>query len=185
MVEFVGIDFGAQLSGKTVIAFLENERINLIQSTPKHNTDEWVKRFLKEYSPKMVFIDAPLSLPNAYYSKGDNFHFRVCDVLTKAMSPMFLGGLTARAMSLKKDFPQIQFYEVYPAFLQSKIIKSEWYKKDIDLFFEDIQANLPAVEHSLENWHQVDALLAWLSGYRFLNNGHQTIGDSQEGQIII
>ena len=36
-----------------------------------------------------------------------------------------------------------------------------------------------------ENWHQFDALLAYISGLRFQSGIHQTFGDPEEGQIVI
>ena len=36
-----------------------------------------------------------------------------------------------------------------------------------------------------ENWHQVDAALAWLSGWRHLNNTAEIYGEEKEGLIYV
>ena len=109
MAEIVGIDFGAQFSGNSVIAHLTNNEVQLIQVAKKQHTDSWLKAMLEEINPNAVYIDAPLSLPIAYHGQGQNFHYRQADIDTRAMSPMFLGGLTARAMNLKNTFKSLGF----------------------------------------------------------------------------
>ena len=186
MAKIVGIDFGAQMSGNTVIAHIVDEKIEFNQVVKKQNTDSWIKATIKEIKPETVYIDAPLSLPKAYYGRGNNFHYRKADIETRAMSPMFLGGLTARAMSLKNSFKNVAFYEVYPAFYQSTLIKSNHYKKDIDSFLFELLKKIPIDLHGTPtNWHQIDALMSLLSGLRHQNNKHLEIGDINEGIIII
>ena len=141
---------------------------------------------IKEIKPEIVYIDAPLSLPKAYYGNGQNFHYRSADIETRAMSPMFLGGLTARAMSLKSQFEGTHFFEVYPAYFQSKIIQSNHYKKDIDKFLSDLLKKIPLpLANTPDNWHQMDALMALTSGLRHQKNKHLSIGETNEGIIII
>lgn len=182
----MGIDFGAQLSGNSVIAHLNNDQVQFIQVAKKKHTDSWLKSMFEEINPESVYIDAPLSIPNAYHGQGQNFHYRKADIETSAMSPMFLGGLTARAMSLKNSFKTVAFYEVYPAFFQSKLIKSNHYKKDIDSFLLELLEKIPThLNDTPTNWHQIDALMALLSGLRHQNNEHLEMGDINEGIIII
>ena len=186
MAKIIGVDFGAQMSGNTVIAHLVGNKIQFDQVAKKQNTDSWLKATIKEIKPETVYIDAPLSLPKAYYGNGQNFHYRSADIETRAMSPMFLGGLTARAMSLKNQFEHISFFEVYPAYFQSKIIQSNHYKKDMDLFLADLIKEIPvSLSSTPNNWHQMDALMALTSGLRHQKNEHLSIGETNEGIIII
>ena len=186
MAKIVGIDFGAQMSGNTVIAYIIDEKIEFDQVAKKQNTDSWLKATIKEIKPEIVYIDAPLSLPKAYYGNGQNFHYRSADIETRAMSPMFLGWLTARAMSLKSQFEGTHFFEVYPAYFQSKIIQSNHYKKDIDKFLSDLLKKIPLpLANTPDNWHQMDALMALTSGLRHQKNKHLSIGETNEGIIII
>jgi predicted nuclease with RNAse H fold len=185
MEQIVGIDYGAKMSGNTVIAFIKENQVFLEQVDKKIDADNWLIIKLQEHHFTSVYLDAPLSLPAAYFGSGTNFHYRDCDVITKAMSPMFLGGLTARAMSLKHQL-DISFYEVYPAHFQRTTIISEFYKQDIDLFLEDYLKKITINLNSIpENWHQVDALLALTSGIRHQQNKHLSIGNPNEGIIII
>lgn len=186
MEQIVGIDYGAKLSGNTVLAYLYENKVHFEQVEKKKDTDNWLITKVKEHDFESVYLDAPLSLPAAYTGLGENFHYRECDKETKAMSPMFLGGLTARAMSLRNHLSEINFYEVYPAHFQRTIIQSEYYKKDIDLFLTDVLEKIDiTLNGNPQNWHQVDALLALTSGIRHQRNEHITIGNPQEGIIII
>jgi predicted nuclease with RNAse H fold len=151
---------------------------------------------VSDIKPIYVFIDAPLSLPGVYSRMADysDYFFRKADKQLQAMSPMFLGGLTARAMKLKNQLAaqQIQVYETYPAAQAAGMGLVEMgYKKQI--------SHLPAVVHiisqhllpfipdsnTLTSWHQVDALLALLGAVRFMNGEHQVFGDAGEGLIIV
>lgn len=186
MAKLIGIDYGAQMSGKTVIACLTNKGVSFLQVHPKKHTDTWLINQLQNLNPETVYIDAPLSLPLAYTGQGDNFHYRKADELTKAMSPLFLGGLTARAMSLKHRFASIRFVEIYPAYFQSQIIQSPFYKKDIRLFLHDLNKKEPILCDKIpQNWHQVDALLALVIGIRHQENRHLEVGNPTEGIIVL
>jgi len=187
----LGVDFGSKMAGTTVICYQMDDKLVLKSSEKSKNADLFLQeQFLKLQATK-VFIDAPLSLPGAYYGKTDNYHFRVCDIETQAMSPMFLGGLTARAIKLKDSCGEIEFFESYPSFLMKTICSTikeiytkkqklsdqsiEWLKSQVGLAFE----NEPS------NWHEFDATLAWLTGRRYMNNEALKIGNDQEGIIWI
>jgi len=187
---WVGIDYGSKLAGTTVICFLKNNKIHFLQSEKKKDADAFIKQFLSDNDYTQVFLDAPLSLPGAYFGKGEDYFYRQCDKETNAMSPMFLGGLTARAMRLEAEVPQCNFHESYPGYLIRKELdyaelydKKSTYnsrlhnqlKKDYKIAFN----RLP------QNWHQLDALCCWLSGLRNRNMKSIAIGNKVEGQIII
>ena len=186
MAKIVGIDYGAKLSGNTVIAHYETNTIYFSQVQKKKDADAWLMDELAALQAEIIYLDAPLSLPGAYYGKGESYHYREADKQTKAMSPMFLGGLTARAMSLKASLRNLTFHEIYPAFFQSEIVQSIHYKKDIDLFLHDLtKKEAFTLVKKPENWHQVDALIALLIGTRHQENRHREIGSLTEGIIIV
>ena len=108
----VGIDYGSKLAGTTVLAYTEGEEIKILQSQKKQDADQFILNFLKISSPELVGIDAPLSLPGAFRALNNEFFYREADKELNAMSPMFLGGLTARAMKLSASIP-IRMVEVY------------------------------------------------------------------------
>lgn len=199
---FAGIDYGSKTSGNTVICHHDGQQIQFY-NTDKKDADafiiDWItRRQTVQNRPTInaIFLDAPLSLPAVYHSiQGfSNYHYRLCDIALKAMSPMFLGGLTARAMELKKQLKEnsnVETYEVYPKALAQSVLPEQYHKKltahEMEKLCEVLSnavlgltlAECPATQH------QFDALLAWVSGYRFMNQQHLFFGDPREGIIIV
>ena len=109
------------------------------------------------------------------------------------MSPMFLGGLTARACKLKNELlsDSITLKETYPAeHAQNLGLKELGYKKGVDnisICLSKIQDLLPGEidGQSVNSWHDFDALLALISSFHHDQGIHQEIGDSEEGVIIL
>jgi predicted nuclease with RNAse H fold len=188
-MNWAGIDYGSKLAGTTCITLLSDQTFHTLQSKKGADADQWLESVVREYGIKKIFIDAPLSLPAAYFdASADDFFYRKADRALSAMSPMFLGGLTARAMRLKRTWMLhgVVVYETYPAAL-SKELNLVQYKNDISLFTKELMALKGFNENALpdiQNWHQVDSLLAWYSGWRMENQLANVIGD-QEGTIIV
>ena len=184
---WVGIDYGSKLAGTTVICHKKKDTLCFMQSAKKQDADAFISTALTELKPKVVFLDAPLSLPSAYFGKGDNFFYRQCDVETRAMSPMFLGGLTARAMKLKQGNSGVDFKETYPAYFIKTILKlKEDYNKK-QKYDDKIlsKLNLDYSVSDIANWHQFDALCCWLTGERYVNERAVKIGNLEEGLIVV
>lgn len=186
-IDFLAIDYGSKLAGTTVICFKKNKQLHFLQSEKKKDADAFLKKHITELKSAKIFMDAPLSLPGAYFKNGDNYFYRKCDKEVGGMSPMFLGGLTARAMKLRSTFEDIPFYEIYPAQLVRILFpKNKFYKKDVNAFCEILTKELPfSFFETPINWHQVDAALAWLSGWRFENKKGILYGDEKEGIIYV
>lgn len=182
----LGIDYGAKLSGNTAICFDDDVSLHIIRVAKNKDADKFLKSFITERQPSQIFIDAPLSLPLAYTGRGTDFFYRQCDRDCKAMSPMFLGGLTARAMALRYHFNDIPFFESYPKQVVILLDLKLHYKQNIDLFKEQLILHLPItlMEQPL-SWHEVDAILAWLVGHRYNQGIHQQYGRADEGVIIV
>ena len=120
------------------------------------------------------------------------FFYREGDRIIGAMSPMFLGGLTARAMKLKTTFEKtgISFFEAYPGGLAKELnIKEKGYKKDSEQLIpltEFISKNFDLkLEKHPSNWHQFDSLLAFVIGIRFNANQALFFGNEEEGGIWV
>jgi len=186
-----GIDYGSKLAGTTVICCNQDDKLYLYSSKKKEDSDAFISQKIQELNPSAVYLDAPLSIPAAYFGKGDNFHYRKCDVECKAMSPMFLGGLTARAMKLSNNHPRLKFHETYPGYFIREVIEAkEIYKKKekevnqeiIDLILSKVE--LPFID-SIDNYHQLDAVICWLSGRRHVEKKHIVLGDDGEGVIVV
>ena len=190
MVTHLGIDYGSKLAGTTSVCWMEHDKLSIKQSSKKENADEMIEDLLNHLKPEFIFIDCPLTLPSAYYGEGDDFFYRRCDKELRAMSPMFLGGLTARGMRLKHKCKSFHWHEVYPKALVEHFNLHETYQKknknDIQAFIENLNTcySFNLLE-KIETWHSVDSLLAWISGSRYLKKQHHTIGTEKEGLIII
>lgn len=189
----LGIDFGSKRSGFTAVAALIEGNIHIYQCTKGEDADLWLQGLITRINPDIIGIDAPLSLPGVYRNIDGctNFHYRHCDSKAGAMSPMFIGGLTARAMAfchwLTSNFdPKI--IEVYPKLGAKRLELSTGYKKDKDYLGPAQQIVEREFEgcvllNKLENWHQFDAVLALLTSVRYAGGNAQKIGLEVEGLI--
>lgn len=194
--QFIGIDYGSKLAGTTVVAFTNDRNVvNFKTSEKKKDADKFLIKIVEEIQPEFVFLDAPLSLPGVYTNpeKFDDYFYRKGDKILKGMSPMFLGGLTARAMRLKQQFENkgIKVLEIYPAIhAQRMALKTYNYKKQLQ-YIPDIiailQHNLPLKVDwkSIKTWHQVDALLAYYAGFRYMKGDAESFGEEAEGMIWV
>lgn len=188
--KWIGIDLGGQTTGSTAICYLQKGFLQFDQAPIRSNADDWIFNWLgKHQEIESIFIDAPLSLPAAYFDKGRDFMFREADRQVGAMSPMFLGGLTARAIRLKYELEKkdLEIKETYPAHLEKELFGHKTPKKQsIPLERLDELSLLSGYGVSeVKNRHQYDALLAWVSGWRHYKQQHKVFGDQKEGVIII
>ncbi len=189
----IGIDYGSKLAGTTVIARSENGVIQFSQSEKKKDADQFILNQLASEAPTLIFLDAPLSLPGAYFGRGTDFFYRAADRSLKAMSPMFLGGLTARAMRLTQQLTELghQVIEVYPGGLarQLNLPKDQYKKQKVHLptVLKLITNQIPIkfVKTDLITWHHFDALLACWTGWRYYNGEAENFGEPSEGEIWI
>ncbi len=193
---FMGVDYGSKLAGTTAAAMLLNGQIHIWQSANGEDADVFLLNLVTTYKPASVFIDAPLTLPKVYsqlpYTSDSDFFYRACDREVQAMSPMFIGGLTARAIKLRTTLAEqgIALLETYPSQLAKLLFAHQkGYKKDLAVLpnmAEQLQGLLNyKVVQTPANWHQFDALLAWFSGYRHLLGDAELYGDANEGRIIV
>jgi predicted nuclease with RNAse H fold len=192
-----GIDYGSKLSGNTVIAILKVNKIYFLEVDRNTDADEFIYNAAMHFKPDVIFIDAPLSLPGIYCGKpGADYHFRKADNDLCAMSPMFLGGLTARAMQLKgriEDSCATKVYETFPR------AQAKNYKLD-ERGYKKRKSNLIACRNTLQDnlskklfidcrdiktWHHIDALLALFGAMRFVMGQALPYGNDEEGLIYI
>ena len=191
---FWGIDFGAKLSGTTVLASLKEGLVNIQQCPVRNNSSIWLSENYKNVlvKPRIIGIDAPLSLPAGYFGEGD-LHYRLADRQLKAMSPMFIGGLTARAIEWSRKVGSTCI-EVYPSGIADQWLEKgrRRRKADFQLFFKD---------HFIPKWksltgrdfsgpgptniHQLDALLALYIALSFDKGEATAYGQEEEGLIWI
>lgn len=193
-VPLAGIDYGSKLAGTTVLAYSHNrQEVRFLASRKGEDADAFLLKMLRELKPEKVFIDAPLSLPGVYrgLSGCNDFFYRQADRALKAMSPMFLGGLTARAMQLRAKLVQegIDCFEAYPAALaRHHGFEAMGYKKQKEAFFS-LKTQLVEIYHLKfpvalpYSWHYFDALLAFITGLRTEQQDVMVEGVEEEGFI--
>jgi predicted nuclease with RNAse H fold len=167
-----GVDFGSQRSGNTVVALNTGVEITLHRPEKGEETDPWIVKLLTDLKPALVAIDAPLSLPRIYlatktfsdYQHNDYF-YRACDRELQAMSPMFLGGLTARAIRLKDILTRmnVEVIETYPKKIRASGIK----------------VNLNKAQDS----HEEDALFCLALAELYQKKNARSVGSADEGMI--
>jgi predicted nuclease with RNAse H fold len=189
-MDFIGIDFGAKAAGTTVICHRERGLFRFQRSEKGGDADAWLEERVSTIRPEEIYIDAPLSLPGVYLGKGEDHFFRLADRLAGGMSPMFLGGLTARAMRMAQQWRAsgIRVHEVYPAAL----IRQEWdylklpSGKAIPRHKLRLMAGMFALQPPApKDRHEADAWLCWLSGFRHRTGQARILGDQQEGSILV
>ena len=187
-----GIDYGSKMAGTTVIAYLDGKALKWLASEKKKDADQMILSAITLHQPDLIAIDAPLSLPGVYTGLKDceDYFYREADRETKAMSPMFLGGLTARAMKLKAQVMDAQFIEVYPV-KTGRELGLEAYG------FRSKEVNIPAILEALSKltgWaidesdtsvtgHHIDAALALYTGLRYAQDKADSFGNLEEGLI--
>lgn len=104
---------------------------------------------------------------------------------------MFLGGLTARAISLVKKMNGTEVLETYPRRLVDILnlpdTQYKHSKQNLGWFTEQLQAisGLKFNRAQISSWHHVDAFLALLSGFRYLVKEDDKYGNPEEGVIIV
>lgn len=191
---FAGVDFGSKTAGTTAVFFIDaNGKMQIHQSAKLEDADSWLLQLVDRSGISQVFIDAPLSLPGVYFGKGDDYFYRQSDRELACMSPMFLGGLTARAMKLSTELEAmgVQCFETYPAALARAMqLKDKGYKKSGLTDCVQELKRLPVWEakwdlKEINNWHRFDALMAWITAKAILSGGGEKVGDPNEGQIYV
>lgn len=185
----VGIDLGARSSGNTAVCHRARGLFCFARSTKGGDGDAWLIDHVAQLAPKAIYIDAPLSLPAAYFGRGDDHFFRLADHQTGGMSPMFLGGLTARAIRLAERWRAqgIAVHEAYPAAL----IRRSWeflripHGRAIPRHKLRLMAGMCLLPPpSPSDRHEADAWLCWVIGHRHQRGEAIAFGEPKEGLIL-
>jgi len=193
----IGIDFGAKMAGTTAIARMyEHNKVDFFCSKKNQDADQFIIDFIKNNEDIwLTYIDAPLSLPKVYsqVKKDGDFFYRDADKATGAMSPLFLGGLTARAMRLSVELTKlgVKVVETYPSKLADVLkLKEKEYKKDrkqIAALCEELKEKSGFLfdNDQVETWHHFDALLCLFSAKRYEMQAAMVFGNVEEGTITV
>lgn len=183
-MKIIGIDLAGKQDNPTGFCVLDQDLV--ILQTLYHTND--IMDYVKEVKPSLIAIDAPLSLPkgrcclkkDCKCAKFGHFrqaerdirpYGRVLPLTFRGMKMLTLRGIEL-ARELRKDF---QVIETHPRTSQKQLgIKD--IKKDLSRNYQ-----LP----SDPNEHELDALLAAVTGYLYLKGECIELGDPEEGVIVI
>jgi uncharacterized protein len=193
-ITLIGIDYGSRLAGTTSLAIFEPEQAITVYHTQKgEDADRFVLDHIKELAcPCLVAIDAPLSLPGVYQNLPGyaDYFYRVADRELKAMSPMFLGGLTARAIQLTAAMRSegYKIIEAYPSALhlaihEIKVIRQESPIDALPFFSAYFSQKIKLDRDIIPSKHAIDALCALIIAARVHKDDYCTAGEPSEGLI--
>jgi predicted nuclease with RNAse H fold len=187
----IGIDLAGSEKRDSGFCLLDKQKTEVCTL---HSDKEILER-IKTQNPKLVAIDAPLSLPigRASIDQRNNIHFRKCDLELRRLGirffPITLGPmrmLTKRGMELKEKINRIskdiQVVEVYPGATYD-IFKTN--RKDHDAIFRLFKKQEIELKKKEFTQDELDAIACALTGTLFLQKKANGIGDPEEGQIII
>lgn len=189
MEYYWGLDFGANRSGNTALAISDGRQIDFYQSRPKESADDWLEEMLVLFPPKIIAVDAPLSLPAGWCGGDGDLFYRGCDKELQAMSPLFLGGLTARAVKMARKLRElgINVIECYPKGFVNHLLKGVYPEVGDD--FGNLMYHLPpehqtvTINNQPVNEHQLDALICLIIAFRYAEKATMKFGKYEEGII--
>jgi predicted nuclease with RNAse H fold len=191
----VGINYGCKFSGTTVICYNTFHEVRFLVSSKNADADSFILNEILHIDPDIVLINAPLSLPGVYKHLNGyvDYFFRKCDSEIKASSPMFAGGLTARAIGLKKLLNDFGYpvYETYPRKMAEILsLPVQLYKQAItdldgmlDVFMK--KACIALNKKLITTWNHFDSLLAFFSGLRYMARQNSVFGKADEGLVYV
>lgn len=177
-MKVIGIDLAGKEENPSGISILKNHIIN----TSHIHSDEEIVRKCEKVNPNLIGLDAPLSFP-----EEDGFR-EIDSKLVKrgyGVLPPTLGGmrsLTERGIKLAEKFRilGLEVIEVHPRtsglILFDTESREEWLLKLSESGWK--------VKSEMDE-HEIDSIMAALTGYLCLEGSVEKISAEGEGEIII
>jgi len=191
-MKVIGIDLAGTENRPTGFCIMNN-KMN-VKTKILYKDREIIKNILEE-KPKIIAIDAPLSLPKGRKSleQKSNIHLRECDreLLRNKIKffPITLGPmreLTKRGIRLKKILNKKGFevIEVYPGGAQD-LLKIPRKSKSIEGLRKGLE--MLGIRGLSENMtdHELDAVTSAFVAKLYLEKKYIAYGDNDEGVIIM
>jgi uncharacterized protein len=183
-IKIIGIDLAGKMENPSGICILNGPKL-ILKTFYK---DKEILKEIEVIKPSLIAIDAPLSLPKGrcclerdcacavgghlrQAERDRRPYGRVLPLTFRGMKMLTLRGI-ALASQLRKEYPVI---ETHP-YTSQKMLELKNLEHDLSRYFK-IPPN--ATEHEL------DALLASLTGLLYLKNCYIELGNPEEGVIII
>lgn len=186
----IGLDLSGVESKPTGYCILEEMKAE----TSNVYTDEEILKNIDYVKPKVVAIDAPLSLPPGRKSieERTNVHLRESgrELLRRKIKffPITLGPmrkLTKRGINLKKMLERrgYKVIEVYPGGAQD-IWEIPRKQKGLEKLRKGLEKlGIQGLSENM-NGHELDAVTCALVGKMFLEKKTETLGDPNEGIVM-
>ncbi len=185
----VGIDLAGSEKQTTGLCYLYKDFVICLRA--KKNRE--IISFVELIKPKIIAIDAPLSLPKGRENIHEiGPHFRVCDLELRNLGikffPITLGPmrkLTERGLKLKKYFEKrgYKVIEVFPGATQD-ILKIPRKTKSVNELRRGLERFLRLPKRKLTH-DELDAITCALTAKLWLEGKAIEIGDKKEGLMII
>jgi predicted nuclease with RNAse H fold len=179
----MGIDLAGKKENPSGICIIKEDEI-LFKTC---FTDEEIIETVEISDPKLIVIDAPLSLPRGRCCLerecqcASGGHFRQCEREIRRYGPVLpltfqgMKMLTMRGISLKEKLEGYQILETHPHTVQ-KMLGIE----DInDYVIQRYEIKVKPTEH------EFDAFLAAYAGIFYLNHCYIELGKPDEGTILL
>ena len=191
-MKVIGIDLAGTENRPTGFCIMDN-KMN-VKTKILYRNREIVKNILEE-NPKIIAIDAPLSLPKGRKSleQKSNIHLRECDkeLLRNKIKffPITLGPmrkLTKRGIKLKKILNKKGFevIEVYPGGAQD-LLKIPRKSKSIEGLRKGLEMlGIKGLSKNMTD-HELDAVTSAFTAKLYLEKKYIAYGESNEGVIIM
>lgn len=178
----IGIDLAGKPENPTGWALWRNRRVKT--SLVYRNND--ILKGIARSKPAIIAIDAPLSLPKSgILRKADKEMigrgYRVFPPILQAMRRLTVRAIEINKLIAEKGYRAI---EVHPTSTRQALSmpSKDWEKIQAILKSIGVEGDLSV--HTLTP-HEVDAVTAALTAYLHMQSQTKTLGDDEEGYIII
>jgi predicted nuclease with RNAse H fold len=178
----IGIDLAGAEKNPTGWALWKNKVI----STCHLYENQEILEHLTKFEPTLITIDAPLSLPKkGTMRKADREMYRHGYPVFPPRFPA-MKKLTLRAIKITQQIKRekLHIIEVHPTSTRKalKIPTKDWKKIQNIFIHMGLKGNL---ETRALTSHEIDAVTAALTGYLYLQEKIDLIGDGEEGYIVV
>ncbi len=192
MDRVIGIDLAGSPRRNTGYAVLQTGNGIVLEDIGTIHTDDEIFALTKRYSPDLIAIDAPLSLPRGRTNihDRDDHHFRVCDLQLRERGirffPITLGPmrkLTERGMMIANKLKRKGYdvIEVFPGATYDRLSLPRKDKERIKRWiFKLTGKRLGEVSQD-----ELDGFACAYTGYLYLIGDVEVLGDPGEGLLII
>jgi predicted nuclease with RNAse H fold len=178
----IGIDLAGKLENPTGLALLLDNSVK----TELVHTDEEILEAITRNCPVLVAVDAPFTLPKTgLLRKADKAMirrgYRVFPPALPSMKTLTLRAIKLNKLMAKSGYKTI---EVHPTSTRKALNMPSKDLRAIQEILKRIGLKGDIDNRSL-TVHEIDAVTAALTAYLHIKNKTESIGDTEEGYIIV